>query len=198
MSSAEHEASHAWLAYRLGWPCVASVNGGAVANGCTITDPPMSVPPVTGGPFLLRTATEREFVTNHCLIALAGQIGEELLAPVLHGRTVDPVAEQAAALLETPGVAELLELPEPADQLAMSAFMDDPSGASDAIRAAELASLAHGTDHVAAARWLAWLESEARAILTADLAQVRTLAAALERDGELTGKAIPALLAGVP
>ncbi|HEY2577208.1 MAG TPA: hypothetical protein VGI74_12960 [Streptosporangiaceae bacterium] len=194
MSSAEHEASHAWLAYRLGWPCVASVNRGAVADGCTVADPPMGVPLLTGGPFLLRPAAEREFVTNTCLIALAGQIGEELLAPVLDGRIVDPVGEQAAALLETPGLAELPELPGPADQLVMSAFMDDPAGVCDAVRAAEWASLAHGADHVGASRWLAWLESEARAILAADVEQVRLVAAALQRDGEMSSAAIPALV----
>jgi len=105
-----------------------------------------------------------------------------------------PLAERTADL-----AAELPEdlAPEPAEQnvLALAASMDDLTGTTDEEQIADLARRAHGPDILSAHAWLAYLETQTRALIAADAGKIERLAAVLAAEGELGADAIKAVLA---
>jgi hypothetical protein len=192
-----HEAGHVVVVAACGGTVRSvTVEQGQALAGCVRYRRAEAPPGASDGldvtqPFVLWPNGARRWVEAEVLVALAGEVAEELFEPrPPPGRVSEPVAAVAAELVE-----KLPPLPE-AERENLRAVMDSP-GPSDAEYVAQMVRLGHGNDAAALAVshwWLAYMRYEARALLELHWRRVRRLADVLAQVGSLSGEAVAAVL----
>jgi hypothetical protein len=195
--TALHEAGHAAAADALGCKVVlATVEPGEHLSGvCRYL--PLRVrddlPDTVESPLIVWPAGWQRDLGAKVVIALAGDLAEELFAPrgTASLRLAESVTAQAWERLE------VLSADGPAAtaaELAEAARAVSEPGRSDAKCIADIAFVAHGGDPLRAAAWLHWLSEETRALLLAHEGAVRCMAALLAEHGTLGEQAAAACL----
>lgn len=189
---AVHEAGHAFVAWRCGRsPGPVTVKPGVRWGGMThcgvvpvggplpLVDPSLPVP--------CWDADVRKLIDVEALTVAAGDAAETVLWRPRRAsmRTAEPVVAQAADLALTQRERRLLD----ADRA-------DTAGPTDAEQLAKLAALVHPDDGRSRAAWLEWIARQAEGLIAAGAGRVERLAAALGEAGELSGRAVRAVLEG--
>ncbi len=200
--TALHEAGHAVISAVFGWRVnVVTIEPGRAAYGCSSAAPPLVPVPADadyGVPFVRWPHQVRQRMEGEALVHLAGTEAELLFAPRV-GRGQEPVSVQAAELVATApaGKASVPEVPAATveERAAAADMCDRPTFTSDAEKLARLARHAHDADAAAAGTWLAYLETQCRALLIAEERRVRRFADALLATGTLGARASARLLA---
>jgi hypothetical protein len=195
--TAIHEASHSVVTHARGWtPGALTVEGGTRLAGCaTFTRravPSEVIAQVDAEqPFVMWPHEARWWIESEVMIALAGDIGEELFAPRT-GRRPELVTVRAAEIAET------LPLATSEERRATAAMCDDSEYESDAEVVARMMRLAHGPDLVSAVMWTRYLEAQVRALLAFHERRVRRLAEVATALGTVGGEALAAMLRDTP
>jgi hypothetical protein len=202
MRIAYHETGHVIAAEAAGHILGGvTAEGGRALSGCSWSTPlpvsglvvsvidPDDPPPFIEWPSELRDRMERE-----ALVVLAGEMAETLWL-----RRAGRVEEPVAAAVTSGVTSDIVLAPASDAELAeMSAAVNDEATPTDREKVQALAGVAHRFDVVAQATWLAYLEAECSAVLTARAERVEWFALVLAERGTLSAEAVAQLLAERP
>jgi hypothetical protein len=195
LRTALHEAAHASVARSFGWlPGPLTVRAGTRWAGCAAWRPPaLSLDEVAlvdvAEPFVVWPAAVRKRLESGVLVAMAGQVAEQMLAPRAESRQPDSVAERATAAL-----ADLKPIDDE-DRAWATRVVDDARMSSDGEYVARNVWAMFGRrDLPSANAFVQYAEAQVRSFVAGHADAILRLADVAELAGSMSGDAVAAVL----